>query len=140
MTTIRKAQWKPGESGNIKGRPKGIGKVAQLRDEISKHILAIIQQLVAKAKEGDAQAAKLLLERVIPSMRPVEEPVNINPPESTELYDQGQSIMNAVSTGQLAPGQGSALITGLSSLAKVKEIDELEKRLAVLEEANDNNK
>lgn len=133
----KRGRWKVGESGNPKGRKPGTGEVAKLRDDIAEHIPAIIQQLVTKAKEGDTQAAKLLLERVIPSMKPIEETTNINLPANTGLFEQGQLVMQAVAKGSLAPGQGSALIASLGALARVKEIDELEKRLTTLEEANE---
>ena len=67
MTTIEKKQgrWKLGESGNPNGRKPGTGKIAKLRESIAEHMPEIISQMVSKAKEGDAQAANLLVERVI---------------------------------------------------------------------------
>ena len=66
MEKKKRGKWKAGESGNPNGRPPGTGEVAKLRDSIAAHVPEIIVQLVAKAKEGDAQAARLLLERVLP--------------------------------------------------------------------------
>lgn len=83
MTTTEKkkrGRWKAGESGNPKGRAPGTGEVARLRESIAAHIPAIITQLVDKAREGDMQAARLLLERVLPPMKAIEQPVVLTLP------------------------------------------------------------
>ena len=136
MTTTEKkklGRWKAGESGNPNGRRPGTGEVAKLRESIAAHLPEIITQLVAKAKEGDAQAARLLLERVLPQLRPIEQPVALCLPAGEGLTAQGVAIVQAVAAGTLAPGQGAALLTGLGALARIKEIDELEKRITQLE-------
>lgn len=139
MTTTEKnkrGRWKAGESGNPKGRTPGTGEVAKLRESIAEHLPAIITQLVSKAKGGDAQAARLLLERVLPSLKPIEQPVAIALPGGDGLTAQGVAIVQAVAAGTLAPGQGAQLLTGLGALARLKEIDELTARILKLEEAN----
>lgn len=133
MTTKPKKAWKPGESGNPKGRPPGTGAVTKLRNSIAAHLPAIITQLVAKAKEGDAQAARLLLERVLPALRPIEQAVVLSLPTGEGITAQGVAIVQAVAAGTLAPGQGAQLLTGLGSLARIVEIDELERRITQLE-------
>lgn len=136
MTTTEKkkrGRWKAGESGNPKGRKPGTGKVTKLRDSIAVHLPAIITQLVTKAKEGDMQAARLLLERVLPPMKAIEQPVTLFLPDGDSMTAQGVAIVQAVADGTIAPGQGAALLTGLGSLARIKEMDELEKRISQLE-------
>ena len=135
----RRGRWKAGESGNPNGRPPGVGEVTKLRDSIAAHLPEIIAQLVEKAKAGDAQAARLLLERVLPSLKPIEQPVALSLPAGEGLTAQGVAIVEAVATGTLAPGQGAALLTGLGALARIKEIDELERRIAQLEGVNHDN-
>ena len=135
----KRGKWKTGESGNPNGRPPGVGEVTKLRDSIAAHLPEIIAQLVEKAKAGDAQAARLLLERVLPSLKPIEQPVALSLPAGEGLTAQGVAIVEAVATGTLAPGQGAALLTGLGALARIKEIDELERRIAQLEGVNHDN-
>ena len=36
-------RWKPGQTGNPKGRPKGTGKVAELRQAIEAKVPAIVK-------------------------------------------------------------------------------------------------
>ncbi len=143
MTTTEKkkrGRWKAGESGNPNGRKPGTGKVAQLRENISKHLPEIIEQLVSKAKEGDMQAAKLLLERTVPTMKSIEQPVMVNLPHGVGLTEQGETIIQAVAGGKISPSEGSTLLNSLGALTKIKEFDELEKRLSALEEASEHKK
>jgi len=142
MTTTEKkkrGRWKAGESGNPKGRTPGTGEVGKLRASIALHLPDIIAQLVTKAKEGDAQAARLLLERVLPPMKPIEQAVALSLPTGEGMTAQGVAIVQAVAAGILAPGQGAALLTGLGALARIKEIDELERRITQLEGAKHGN-
>lgn len=135
----KRGKWKAGESGNPKGRPPGVGEVTKLRNSISEHLPEIITQLVIKAKEGDAQAARLLLERVLPPIKAAEQAVNLSIPQGESITAQGVAIVQAVADGTLAPGQGAALLTGLGSLARIKEIDELTARITALEGMRDGN-
>ena len=71
MAEKNSGQWQPGTSGNPAGRPPGSGKVAKLRAEIAEHVPDIVAQLVESAKGGDVQAARLLLERVLPPVKAI---------------------------------------------------------------------
>ncbi|MDO9356954.1 MAG: DUF5681 domain-containing protein [Solirubrobacteraceae bacterium] len=127
--------WQPGQSGNPKGRPPGPSETGRLRAAISEHLPEIIAQLVDKARGGDTQAARLLLERVLPPVKPVEATVTLELVDGASLTEQGEAIVRAVADGLLAPGQAGALLTGLGSVARLKEVDELTKRLEALEKA-----
>jgi hypothetical protein len=71
--------WKQGQSGNPKGRPrKSQRSMAQLRSQISEHLPDVIEVLANAAKEGDVQAARILVERCVPSMRALDQNINVN--------------------------------------------------------------
>ena len=71
--------WKQGQSGNPKGRPRKSQKsMAQLRGQISEHLPDVIEVLANAAKEGDVQAARILVERCVPSMRALDQNINVN--------------------------------------------------------------
>ena len=134
MTTKKPpAAWKPGQSGNPAGRPPGTGEVAKLRAAIAGNVPAILQSLTDAALGGDVQAAKLLLERVLPALKPAEQMQAVNIPEGT-LTDKGRAVLDAVSAGELAPGSGAALLAAIGTLARVAEIDELTERIKRLEQ------
>ena len=138
MATRRKppaAAWKPGQSGNPKGRPPGVGEVAKLRAAIAGNVPAILESLTTAALAGDVQAARLLLERALPPIKPVEATQALSLPDGT-LTEQGRAVLASVAAGELAPGQGAALLGAIGTLARVAEIDELARRIEVLEEKN----
>jgi len=78
-------------------------------------------------------AAKVLLDRVFPAVKPVEHTQELDLPEGGTLTAQGRAVLCAVAMGELAPGQGASLLAAIGSLARVTEIDELETRIATLE-------
>ena len=140
MATRRKppaAAWKPGQSGNPKGRPPGTGEVAKMRAAIAGNVPAILESLTTAALAGDVQAARLLLERALPPIKPVEQSQPLSLPDGT-LTEQGRAVLAAVAAGELAPGQGAALLGAIGTLARVAEIDELARRIEALEEKHGN--
>ena len=140
MATRRKppaAAWKPGQSGNPKGRPAGTGEVAKLRAAIAGNVPAILESLTTAALAGDVQAARLLLERALPPIKPVEQSQPLSLPDGT-LTEQGRAVLAAVAAGELAPGQGAALLGAIGTLARVAEIDELARRIEALEDRHGN--
>ena len=124
--------WKPGQSGNPAGKPHGSGELQKLRAAIGVHVPEIIDQLVTAARGGDIQAARLILERVLPPMKAIEQAQAINLPDGT-LTEQGRAVLASVAAGELAPGQGAQLLAAIGTLGKVAEIDELEARITQLE-------
>lgn len=129
------AKWTAGQSGNRQGRPKGRSPQTQLRENIAQHVPEIIDMLVQQAKGGDVGAARLLLERVLPPMKPQEVPQAFELPSGT-LSEQARAVVASVAAGKLAVGAGSQLLTGLGTLAKIIESDELAARITALEAKN----
>lgn len=79
------ARFKPGQSGNVRGRPKGSANLkSDLRDELSEQIRvregerdlkvskqrAMLKALVAKALKGDARASSVLLGLIVQHLMP----------------------------------------------------------------------
>lgn len=128
--------WKRGESGNSKGRPRtdaSVGRAA-LRDKLLKRVPAIIKKLEEQALAGDVQAAKTLLDRVLPAVKP--ESLSISLPgvaEAATATLQAQLIVKAVAAGAIPPDVGAQLLTGIGQAARVMEIDELARRIQELE-------
>lgn len=134
MTTQKaKGGWKPGQSGNPRGRKPGTGHVAKLRASLADDVPDILKALVAAAKAGDAQAARLILERILPPVKAIEQAVILQMPADGTLTAKAAAVLDAAAAGHLAPTQAAQLITALGSLAKITEIDELAARIAALE-------
>jgi hypothetical protein len=126
--------WKPGQSGNPKGKTPGSGELQRLRASIAEHVPSILEQLVTAAQGGDVQAARLILERVLPPVKAIEQAIELDLPTDGTLTTTGRAVLSAVASGDLAPSQGAALLGAIGSLARVIEIDELDARLTKLEE------
>lgn len=125
--------WRKGESGNAKGRPAGTGKIERIRAALGKELPEVLETLVAQAKSGDTAAIKLILERVCPPLRPVDAPINLPLPADGGLIEQGQTVLLALAAGQLPVNQATSIVQALAGLARLKELEELEQRIAALE-------
>lgn len=134
MTTKKPGRWKPGESGNPKGRRPGTGEVSRIRASIAAHVPELLAAMMARALAGDVGAARLLLERTVAPLKAAEQPQALSLPDGT-LTEQGRAVLAAVAAGELAPGQGAQLLAAIGALARVSEIDELALRVAALEGA-----
>jgi Family of unknown function (DUF5681) len=124
-------KFKPGVSGNPKGRPKDKTHVAMIRKSIAEEIPSIILNLVNLAKNGDVAAAKVLLDRVCPTLKPQALPISL--PVNGSLSEQGNEIIKATMNGHIPPDIGSQLITALSNQGKLVELQELTERLQRIE-------
>jgi hypothetical protein len=125
-------RWKPGQSGNPRGRPRGAGEIGKLRAAIGQALPDILAVLVEQARRGDTQAAKLLLERTIPPVKAIELPQAVALAGGT-LTEQGRSVLRLLASGELGPERAAALLGAIGALARVAELDELARRIEALE-------
>lgn len=107
-----------------------------MRLALAEHVPEIIAAMVAQAKAGDAGAARLLLERVIPPLKATEQAIKINLPAAS-LTEQGHAVLAATAAGEVTPGQGTALVNAIGALARVAGIDDVLRRLEALEGAQE---
>ena len=124
-------KFKAGVSGNPKGRPKNKTADTLLRKSIIDDMPDIILKLVEQAKNGDTAAAKILLDRCCPALKP--QAMAISLPVNGTLAEQGGEIIKATLSGLIPPDIGSQLITALSNQGKLIELQELTQRIEALE-------
>lgn len=123
------ARYKPGESGNPAGRPKGSSnKNLQVLREAAEEILP---QVIEAARNGDAEAQRLILDRGIPRLRPVTMPEPVAIPGAT-LTDQVKSLLGLIATGDISPSIAAEIASVIGAAAKVEEVDQLREELATL--------
>jgi hypothetical protein len=127
------SKFEKGQSGNPAGRKRGTSHADKLRRAIENDLPDIIDAMVSAAKSGDTSASKLLLDRVIPNLKPVQQNVSVNAMEGKTLSDQGASIIAAMGSGNLTPEHAQAMLSALGILGKIREMDVIERRLAALE-------
>lgn len=131
------AQFKPGKSGNPAGRPKGVpDRRTKWREALEPHGEALVSKAVELALEGDSQALRLCLERLVPAHKPKAEPVQFEL-AGESLTEKAESVLGAISNGELDPSTGKALLDSIASLVRVQEVDEIRRRLDQLEAHND---
>lgn len=128
------SKFKPGQSGNPRGRPrKGQATADRLRAQIADDVPEIINQLREAALGGDVQAAKLLLDRCIPALKPIQQTQPVAAGDAHDLLSQGKSVINAMQSGQLPPEQAKQMLDSLVAQAKLIEHTDFDERLAKLE-------
>jgi hypothetical protein len=91
-----------------------------------------VRKGIELAKAGDTQMLKFLLDRILPKERSVR--VDLPPMErADDAVDALGAIVNAVGTGQIAPGEAAAFATLIEIYARTINVHELEWRLDKIE-------
>lgn len=144
MTTKRpapKSAFKPGQSGNPKGKPAGT------RSKSTQLLLALMeggaekitQAVIEAAQGGDLMAAKIILDRVMPPAK--ERPVQVDIPDTSTsegVAAAQNAILQAVAAGDLLPGEASTLSTIVEAKRRAIETQELADRITQLENRHGN--
>lgn len=144
MTTKRQAPktaFKPGTSGNPKGKPAGTrSKSTQLLAAMMEGgAEKITKAVIDAAQAGDLMAAKIILDRVMPPAK--ERPVNIDLPDTQTAQGVAaaqNAILQAVAAGDLLPGEASTLSAIVEAKRRAIETQELADRITQLESKNGN--
>jgi hypothetical protein len=93
----------------------------------------LLRKAVALALDGDGLMLKFLLGRLLPKERPVR--VDLRPyDDDLDPVDAMQAIVVAAVTGQIPPGEASALANIVTAHARTLEVAELRLRLEAIEE------
>jgi hypothetical protein len=129
-----------GSSGNPKGRRPGTRlRITMLAEKMMQTDMPdVVQAMVAAARGGDVQAAKLILDRVVPLRRG--SPVAITLPAvnaPADLVAALGAISEAVARGELTPDEGQAVAAILEGQRRAIETVELEQRITRLEAKTD---
>lgn len=135
MTT----KFKPGQSGNPAGKKKGTLNRATMAAQalLDGEAEALTRAAVELALEGNIQALKLCLERLLPPRK--ERPVSVDLPEmagADALPKLTAALMAAVGSGELTIGEAAGLSTLAANHGKALELADLEKRISALEGKN----
>ena len=126
----------PGKSGNPTGRPRGNTSSLIIKEALAAVFedgeSGLIKNICESAKAGDVQAATILINRLYPALKPVQEvtPFTLagdNPAE------QAQSVLAAVAGGQIPVEIGVQLIAAISQTLQIMEVTELAERLEQIE-------
>ena len=132
-------KFKPGQSGNPAGKPKGSrDKRTAFRAAIAEHADEIINSVIEQALSGDIQAQKMCLDRIVSTLRPESLPITISLPRGSVSTSKGliaasASIIRATATGKLSATDAQALSALLEGQRKMIELTDIVERLECLE-------
>ena len=126
-------RFKKGNNANPKGRPVGSGIVGELRKQLVAASPEIISKLIENAKAGDSMAMRVIIERIMPTNKPQLPAINLAIPDGSPL-DRANAVLEAAIRGEISPDQAQAIISIQGDLVRLREAEELEKRLIALEQ------
>lgn len=132
-------RFKKGASGNPRGKPKGAKHKASLLAEklFENDIEMVCNQVISQAKEGNLQAAKIILDRLLPPRK--DRLINIKLPfinDSSDALEAVRMICFAVGNGEITPLEGEALSKIIEIQNKSIELYDFEKRLQAVEDGS----
>ena len=118
------------------GRPKGSRNKATLalQSLFEGEAATIGRKAIELAKEGDMQAIKLVIERVMPTRKDM--PVTFAMPalnNPQDILSVTASLISGVAGGEITPSEGKAITDLLEGYRKHYETLELEQRIIALE-------
>lgn len=115
------------------GRPAGSGLQTRLRAAITDaQFDQLVRRILTDALAGDGPSTALLMSRLCPQPKGVLEPIKFDLPGES-LSDKANGILQAIAEGAIPPDVGQGLIGAIAAVARVVEIDDLERRLTILE-------
>jgi hypothetical protein len=124
-----------GKSPNPAGRPKGIvDRRTKVTQALEGDAPAIARVVVDAALEGDLQAASLVLSRIAPTLRAQSQPVCFAFDASAPLARQMEQVLAAIASGEVPPDVGQQIISAVEALGSLRAVEDLEQRIAQLEE------
>jgi hypothetical protein len=131
-------KFKPGQSGNPKGRAKGSRNQMTLAMEalLDGESEALTRKAIELALGGDITALRLCLDRVLPPRK--DRPVTFTLPAIASTQDAAAamaSILTAVSCGDVTPGEAAEISRLIDAYVKAVEATELHERISRLERA-----
>lgn len=129
-------QFKPGQSGNPNGRPKGARNAVTVALEalLDNEGETLTRKAIELAAAGDMAALRLCMDRVLPVRR--DRPVTFALPPIVSAADAAaamSSVLAAVAAGEITPADAAEVSKLIDSFVKAFEAGELAERLERLE-------
>jgi hypothetical protein len=136
---MRKPRGRPFQPGNP-GRPLGSkNRVTQILEQLAEgQAEQIFQKVSELARAGDVSCLRMMLDRIWPPRKAA--PINVTMPpinSSQDVLAAIAAIFKSLGEGRLTPDEIMALSSVVGRSIQVIEHQDLERRIAALEEARD---
>jgi hypothetical protein len=134
-TTRRRGPGRPFVPGNPGRRVGSRNKRTLLVEALmAADIEAITESVIKAAKQGDVQAARVVLDRICPARRGSVVTFKASRGgDAAALSENFQSVVAAMADGQLSPEEGVSIANVLTQQLRVVETAQLEERLSAVE-------
>lgn len=126
--------YKPGQSGNPAGRPKGCCNKQKLyREVVHPKRKEIVERALEFAMDGQLKGSMRLMVVFLSHVLPAIAKDNLLPDaidlKDGSLTEQANHIKNLVDDKHITPEQGNVLLANVKATAEIKYKEELEKEL-----------
>lgn len=133
-------QFKPGVSGNPGGRPPGKNNVNLMEKALREYgkdsgvdiRQTLITTIIEQGLQGCIMSQKMVLDRLIPSLKPTIAPINIAKLPN-DIGKKADRILELATSGEISVDVTKDLLSGISVLLKAKEQADILARLEKLE-------
>jgi Family of unknown function (DUF5681) len=131
-----RGQFKPGTSGNPRGRPEGSRNKATLAIQalMDGEAETLTRRIIALAKRGNLEALKFCVSRILPPRK--DRTVALKFPKienANDILRALECLLHAVGEGEVSPTEAQALGAIIESCRKGIELSDIETRLKALE-------
>lgn len=128
------SKWTPGcESPNPDGarKHKGPSVRGRLRAALLEAAPDVVAKLILQARAGDPVALKMFLDRVLPTLRPTAEQIELDIKPGT-LMQRAEAVLALAAAGEIPLDAASEFISNATKLVAIEEGTELKNQLALL--------
>jgi hypothetical protein len=120
--TIIAGRFRPGQSGNPAGRPKGARNRSTIAAEslLEGEAEALTRKAIQLALGGDVTALRLCIERLVPPRK--DRPILLDLPPITSAADAANAVaavLRAVADGRITPSEAIAVTGLIEALGRV---------------------
>jgi len=104
------------------GRPKGSPdrRTARYREALESELPDLLETLVGNARNGDMTAMKMILDRVLPPLKPAEQAKPF-PVDGDSMIDVANGILKNASAGAISIADAVALLNALATFGRVTD-------------------
>ena len=125
-----------GRSGNPRGRSQGSrnGATIVLEKMMTDEGEAVVQAVLTAAKSGDIQAARIVLDRIVPPRKGRPARLDLPPLETAAgVVDGLTALIDSMSRGELTPEEAAVVAGVIDVKRRAIETVDLEQRIVKLE-------
>lgn len=120
--------WKPGQSGNVKGRPLNT-VIKEFREKLDESGEGALRVLLEKVNAGEDQALALFFRLWLAGTKPVTTPTPIPLKRNASIKDAADKVLRLTLAGEISPTIGEELMDAIQGHRMVTEFEDLKEML-----------